>query len=83
MIELAEYVVKVSREGAIVLPPELREKYGIREGSEVVLVDEGERIVLLPKQGLEDLYGMAREYGPIIDEMIRELMEDRRLEARS
>ena len=83
VVKLTEYVVKVHRKGMIALPPELREKYGIEEGSEVVLVDEGGQVILLPKRRLEDLYGMAKEYGPIIDEMIRELAEERELEARS
>ena len=83
VVELAKYVVKVREEGAIILPPELRERYGIEEGSEVMLVDEGGRVILLPKCGLEDLYGMAREHGRIIDEMIREIAEERELEARS
>jgi len=37
-------------------------------------------VVELTEQRLEGLYGMAKEYGPIIDEMIRELTEERRVE---
>ena len=40
-------------------------------------------MLLLPRQGLEDLYGIAREHGPIIDEMVKELAEERNLEAGS
>ncbi|HDJ26677.1 MAG TPA: AbrB/MazE/SpoVT family DNA-binding domain-containing protein [Candidatus Bathyarchaeota archaeon] len=83
VVELTEYIVKVHRKGIIVLPSELRKKYGIKEGSEVLLIDEGEQVILLPRQGLEDLYGAARKYGPIIDKMIKELAEERELEARS
>jgi len=81
--ETGEYVVKVHRKGLIVLPAELRRRYGIKEGSEVILIDEVDRVVLIPRQGLEELYGMAKTYGTVIDDMIRELHGERRDEARS
>ena len=78
-----EYVVKVHKKGLVVLPSELRRKYGIKQGSEIILIDEGDHVLLLPRQGLEDLYGIAREHGPIINEMVKELAEERNLEAGS
>jgi len=78
---MASYVVKVHKKGLMVLPAKLRKKYGIREGSEVVLVDEGSQIVLVPRQGLESLYGLAKEHAATIDEMIKELHEERKREA--
>lgn len=76
-------MVKVNKKGLIVLPAELRRKYGIREGSEVILVDEGDHVTLIPRRGLEELYGMAEGHRAVIGEMIRELHGERRVEARS
>jgi len=80
---MGKYVVKVHRKGLIILPAELRRKYGIREGGEVILIDEDARIVLIPRVKLADLYGSAKDYGKVIDEMIREVYEERRIEAHS
>ncbi len=80
---VGKYVVKVHRKGLIVLPAELRRKYGIKEGGEAILIDEDARIVLIPRVKLADLYGSAKDYGKVIDEMIREVYEERRIEARS
>jgi AbrB family looped-hinge helix DNA binding protein len=40
--------VVVGREGRLVLPKELREKYRVREGSRLIVRDYGGRIVLIP-----------------------------------
>ena len=79
---MGKYVVKVHRKGLIILPAELRRKYGIREGGEVILIDEDARIVLIPRVKLADLYGSAKDYGKVIDEIIREIYEERSIGAR-
>jgi AbrB family looped-hinge helix DNA binding protein len=38
----------VSTKGQVVIPAELRHKYGIHPGTRVHIVDEGDRIVLQP-----------------------------------
>ncbi len=40
--------VKISTKGQIVLPAELRKKYGIESGSEVEILDFGGEIVIVP-----------------------------------
>ena len=40
--------VVVGREGRVVLPKGLREKYRVREGSRLIVRDFGGRIVLIP-----------------------------------
>jgi AbrB family looped-hinge helix DNA binding protein len=40
--------VVVGREGRLVLPKELREKYRVREGSRLIVRDYGGQIVLIP-----------------------------------
>jgi len=80
---LADYVVKVREKGLITLPEELVEKYGLREGSELLLRDEGGRMTLEPRYRMEDLFGVAREHVAVLYEAVRELHEERRREARS
>ena len=80
---MSKYNVKVHRKGLIVLPKEIRVKYGIIEGSDVVLIDEGGQIVLIPRSRLVDSYGIAREYSGVIDKIIEEIHWERRFEASS
>lgn len=41
--------VKVSAKGQIVLPAEMRAAHGVKEGDELVLVSDGERILIEPE----------------------------------
>ncbi len=80
---MADYVVKVRGKGMIILPKEVVEKYGLKEGSELLLRDEGGRMTLELRYSIEDLFGVAREHATALYEAIRELHEERRREARS
>jgi len=80
---MSKYIVKIHHKGLMVLPAELRKKYGIKEGSEAVLIDENTYIALVPRSRLIDLYGFAKEHSKVIDKMIREVHEERKVEARS
>lgn len=79
--DMVKYVVKVSHKGLIAIPAELKRKYGIRECEEIILIDEGTFIVLVHRVRLADLYGSAKNYGKVIDEMIEEVYKERRIEA--
>lgn len=59
------YTAKVSTKGWVVIPKELREKYGLKQGSWVQVVDYGEVLALvpLPDDPVEALHGML-EAGP-------------------
>jgi len=56
--------VVVGREGRLVLPKVLREKYGVREGSRLIVRDYGGRIVLIPvaiyENPAESLHGSVQ-----------------------
>jgi AbrB family looped-hinge helix DNA binding protein len=54
------YTVKVSTKGWVVIPKDLREKYGIEKGMQVQVVDYGEVLALvpLPSDPVEALHGM-------------------------
>lgn len=41
--------VKVSAKGQIVLPAEIRAAHGVKQGDELVLVSDGERILIEPE----------------------------------
>jgi len=54
------YMARVSANGRIVIPKPLREKYGLKEGSQVQVVDCGSvlAVVPLPVDPVEALCGM-------------------------
>lgn len=41
-------VTKVTTKGQLVIPSRLRKKYGIRKGTQIAFVEDGERLVLEP-----------------------------------
>ena len=61
--------VVIGKEGRIVLPKGLREKYGVREGSRLIIRDFGGRIVLVPvrvyESPAEALHGSVRLKQPV------------------
>ena len=73
------HVVSVGPKGRVVIPVELRRELGIREGSELVALVEGEAVVLVPRSAIKSrLRSMFADVGVSMRE---ELLEDRRREA--
>jgi AbrB family looped-hinge helix DNA binding protein len=65
----AEFPVRLSTKGQLVIPKEIRERHGWSPGIELVLEDLGDRVVLreirnLPETRLEDLVGCTGYRGP-------------------
>jgi len=56
-------IVKVTRRGQTTIPLEFRERYGIREGDELMVeaTEEGLLIKVIPK--LEELAGIDAKFG--------------------
>ncbi|WP_456365998.1 AbrB/MazE/SpoVT family DNA-binding domain-containing protein [Thermococcus sp.] len=74
--------VKVSSKGQIVLPKIIREKFGIREGDEIEVLDLGDEIVLVPVKKNLKLRGLVRFERPV-REILREVRnEEEKLEAK-
>jgi AbrB family looped-hinge helix DNA binding protein len=76
-------IVKVSEKGWIVIPKELRKKYGIKPGGRVNLMEWDGSIVLVavPDDPVGALYGMLAGPGPsALDELLRERALDRERE---
>jgi AbrB family looped-hinge helix DNA binding protein len=74
-MEAAMYTAKVSAKGWIVIPKPLREKYGLKKGMQVQVVDYDDVLALmpLPADPVEALHGML-EGGPSLTE---ELLAER------
>ncbi len=71
------YVVKVSRKGQIVIPAEVRRRYGIKDKVVIRVEEDGPRII--PLVSLKELYGVD---GEIMREVAREIIEDRKEETK-
>ena len=61
--------VVIGKEGRLVLPKELREKYGVREGSRLVIREHAGQIILIPvttyEKPTEALHGSLKIEGTI------------------
>ncbi len=59
--------VNVTAKGQIVIPAILRRKYGIRKGTRIVIIDDGNSIVLKPitEQYLKKLQGSLKGTGAL------------------
>ena len=55
------YKVKVHRKGLIVIPAEIRRRFGICEGSHLELIVEGNEIRLIIPKSLKDAFGVDGE----------------------
>ena len=67
----------ITRKGQIVIPARLRQKYDMKEGTRIQILDEGERIILKPitPQYVHRLRGLLKGKGGL-----QALIEDRRRE---
>jgi len=65
----------VSRRGQTVVPAAIRAKYHIKDGDQLVWVDDGQtiRVIPIPSDPIDALYGRGKGQG-----LTRKLLEDRR-----
>lgn len=70
-------IVPVSRKGWIVIPKELRERYGIRPGGRVILAEGKDSLTLvpLPDDPIEAFQGMLKDY-PLVEELLKARKEE-------
>lgn len=61
--------VEVGKYGRMILPKDLREKYGVREGSKLIITTLAGEIILIPvknyEKPTEELYGSIKLDRPI------------------
>jgi AbrB family looped-hinge helix DNA binding protein len=71
-------VVTLSEKGWIVIPKEIRKRYGLKKGDKISIVDMGRGVYLFPapKDAIGESFGMFKD-GPSLTEA---LLEERRLE---
>ena len=73
------YMAKVSAKGWIVIPKPLREKYGLKKGSQVQVVDYGSvlAVVPVPTDPVEALRGMLAGGPSLTEELLAGRAEER------
>ncbi|HEY74982.1 MAG TPA: AbrB/MazE/SpoVT family DNA-binding domain-containing protein [Thermoflexia bacterium] len=73
------YTAKVSAKGWIVIPKELRRKYGLKEGTRVQVVDYGDvlAIVPLPDDPVDALHGMLAGGPSLTADLLAERAQER------
>jgi len=71
--------VTVSAKGWIIIPESLREKYGLRQGRQVQLVDQGDLLALvpLPADPVKSLHGMLKGGPSLTEELLAERARER------
>jgi len=60
-------VIKIDKQGRLLLPKEIGEKYHLGEGTEMVVTEAGDGINLSPRKGkkrLADVFGQAPSFDP-------------------
>ena len=69
---------RVTVKGQIVIPAELRRKYGIKAGTKITVIDDGKAIILKPitEESLKRLQGRLKGKG-----VLKALLEERRKDA--
>lgn len=72
-------MLSVGPKGRVVIPVEIRRRLGLKEGSQLVAVVEGDGVLLLPRAAIkQQLRGMFADVGT---SMAEELVRDRRVAA--
>ena len=73
------YTAKVSTKGWVVIPKDLREKYGLRKGTLVQVVDYGKVLALipLPDDPAEALHGMLEGGSSLTTDLLIERAQER------
>ena len=79
------HMAKVSTKGWVVIPKALREKYGLKKGTYVQVVDYGEVLVLVPvpDDPVQALHGMLEEGPSLTADLLSERAQERLREENS
>lgn len=72
-----EHIHTVTRLGTVSIPMSLRRKYNISKGSRIRFVDTKEGIKLIPLISLKTLFGTYRDRIQSINDLIREIIDER------
>jgi AbrB family looped-hinge helix DNA binding protein len=69
-------IVKVTRRGRTTIPVHFRRRHGIEEGSQVILEDRGDAILIRPLPQLEDMGGFLAK-ATTVERLLKTLRESR------
>jgi len=83
MEKQASYRITLSSKGLLTLPISLRKKYNLEKGSELEVIDEGGKLIVIPRSKASDLFGIAKGMDQAIHEMIEELDTEHRENTRN
>jgi AbrB family looped-hinge helix DNA binding protein len=78
MDELMANTSVQSEKGWVVIPRELRSRYGLKKGDRVHLVDYGGIVSIIPVSNnpIEDSYGMLKSKTSLVKELLKSRRED-------
>ena len=79
MVGIQLALVKLSKKGMISIPAELRKKFNLKAGDELVIMEGSEGLIIVPVLPLESL--IDEKQAESTKRLIRELEEERRREA--
>ena len=73
---------KISSKGWIVIPADLRKKYGLKPGDEVHVIDYGGALTLVPAMTdpVRQTRGMFADGGPLLEDLLEERRRDLEIE---
>ena len=76
------YTATVSQKGWIVIPKQLRDKYGLRKGTRVQVIDRGHNLALVPvpDDPVAALCGMLADGPSLTEDLLMERARDRTTE---
>jgi len=75
-------IATVSREGQIVIPSDLRKKYDLHQGRQVMIVDHGNVLAIMPLMDdpVADALGMLQGHSSLLEalrqERVKELLKE-------
>jgi AbrB family looped-hinge helix DNA binding protein len=69
----------ISQKGWVVIPAELRKKYGLKPGAEVRIVDYGDVLAIVPalRDPVEQAAGMVKQGRPLTQVLLDEHRRER------
>ncbi|MFQ6101626.1 MAG: AbrB/MazE/SpoVT family DNA-binding domain-containing protein [Anaerolineae bacterium] len=73
------HTATISAKGWVVIPKILREKYGLKKGTRVQIVEYGQAVGLvpLPEDPVEALYGMLKDGPSLTADLLAERARER------
>jgi AbrB family looped-hinge helix DNA binding protein len=69
-------IVKTSSRGQLVIPEEVRKRYNIKEGTKLILIEDGSRIILEKEEKIKEILNEERGWNSISEESLNEVWDN-------